>query len=74
MRGGIGYVVMMVLNPIIILFYQNCSVVPSASTRAIASEKTSVTKAQRGPASISVASSNLKDCPSQFSACPQNLE
>lgn len=31
MRGGLSYVIMLVVNPIIILFYQNCSVIPSDS-------------------------------------------
>lgn len=46
-RGGFSFVAMLVINPIVILFYQNCSMTPvshaqnspPASIRQIASEK-----------------------------------
>lgn len=34
MKGGLSFVTLMVLNPIIILFYQNCSVVPASRAEA----------------------------------------
>lgn len=45
-RGGFSFVAMLVINPIVILFYQNCSMTPvshannkpPASIRQIASE------------------------------------
>lgn len=52
MRGSVSYVTMMVLNPIIILFYQNCSVVPSE--RAMAQENAPV-YSSRAPASVDAA-------------------
>lgn len=37
-RGGFSFVAMLVINPIVILFYQNCSMVPtSLSSRSVAS-------------------------------------
>lgn len=49
-RGGFSFVAMLVINPIVILFYQNCSMTPIShaqnqnppSVRQIASEKSSV--------------------------------
>ncbi|MBX2987717.1 MAG: hypothetical protein KF802_07445 [Bdellovibrionaceae bacterium] len=49
MRGGLSYVTMMVLNPIIILFYQNCSVLPAQ--KAMAQKPAAVHAAERAPAS-----------------------
>lgn len=49
MRGGISYVTLMVLNPIIILFYQNCSFLPSE--RALA-DRPGHHLTTRAPASV----------------------
>lgn len=72
MRGGISYVALMVLNPIIILFYQNCSVLPTE--RAMAQRPPTVEQSvnSRAPASIKVES--LKNCDSANLACPKPLE
>ncbi len=68
MRGGISYVTLMVLNPIIILFYQNCSVLPAE--RAMAHQKpVSHVSSSRAPASIKVES--LKNCGADHGACPK---
>lgn len=48
MRGGIGYVTMMVLNPVIILFYQNCSVIPTE--HSVAHAKPVASASVRAPA------------------------
>jgi hypothetical protein len=78
MRGGLGYAVMMVLNPIIILFYQNCSFVPQTADRAIAKRPAPVattqvvTKAQRTPASADIAA-NTKECQGRAD-CPTRSE
>lgn len=47
MRGGISFVALLVVNPVIILFYQNCSMVPSHMAVANAGSKVS----ERAPAS-----------------------
>lgn len=64
MRGGLSYVTMLVVNPIIILFYQNCSVIPSDSLARM-----------RSPMSVAhaegVAPSPLKACVSYKTACPE---
>ncbi len=71
MRGGISYVALMVLNPIIILFYQNCSVLPAE--RAMAHHPSVIQQnSQRAPASLKVES--LKNCDGARLACPQPLE
>lgn len=54
-KGSFSFVAMLVINPVIILFYQNCSMTPQSfaksqviQTRAIASESGPI-KAQVGP-------------------------
>lgn len=69
MRGGISYVTLMVLNPIIILFYQNCSFVPSE--RAMAHQNNLHQAAKRVPASLSTKSGPPAACLAEFSSCPQ---
>ena len=45
-RGGFSFMAMLVINPIVILFYQNCSMVPtSQAARSVAS----VSEAQSVP-------------------------
>ena len=34
-RGGTSFAIFLVLNPILILFYQNCSVVPNKANASI---------------------------------------
>ena len=71
MRGGISYVALMVLNPIIILFYQNCSVLPAE--RAMAQRPPTIEQSSnRAPASIKVES--LRNCDSANLTCPQPLQ
>lgn len=70
MRGGISYVALMVINPIIILFYQNCSVLPPE--RAVAKHPEFRQSPERAPASLKVES--LKNCDSANFACPKPLE
>lgn len=69
MRGGISYVTLMVLNPIIILFYQNCSVIPAE--RAMAQKPVSY-QTQRAPASVPM--NGLKDCAAHLKSCPVPVE
>ncbi len=71
MRGGISYVTLMVLNPIIILFYQNCSVLPAE--RAMAQRPTVEQSASRAPASVSHPQ-GLKSCLQDKTNCPKPLE
>lgn len=69
MRGSVSYVTMMVLNPIIILFYQNCSVVPTE--RAVAQETLSPpTRSSRAPASLNQAKGpGVAACNGHLAAC-----
>jgi hypothetical protein len=79
MRGRVSYVTLMVLNPIIILFYQNCSVIPASASRAQAGPP--AVEFTRGPASLGapiVASSSPAafaiSCDQRLAPCPENLE
>lgn len=77
MRGSVSYVTMMVLNPIIILFYQNCSVVPVDRAMAQEPAKPAV-KAERAPAEASIwqiknnKASNSQRC-TEGGSCDQAL-
>ena len=66
-RGGFSFVAMLVINPIVILFYQNCSMAPishakntpqPAITRQVASEAKPVL-------------ADVKSCNSEKVTCPQ---
>lgn len=62
LRGGYSFVAMLVINPVIILFYQNCSMAPvsyaskqdmappPAISRSVASEASEVTPSKCDPA------------------------
>lgn len=79
MRGRVSYVTLMVLNPIIILFYQNCSVVPASASRAQA-HSPPVAEFSRAPASVgssmlAVSAPSLgTSCDQRLAPCPENLE
>lgn len=77
-RGGFSFVALLVINPVAILLYQNCSILPVthselasrelvAQKRAISSvatpEKVDLNK-------IKVASPSLADCNSNQENCP----
>lgn len=64
MRGGLSYVTMLVVNPIIILFYQNCSVIPS-DTLAKMRTPVAVAHAESG------AQSPLKSCIPYKAVCAE---
>lgn len=63
-RGGFSFVAMLVINPIVILFYQNCSMAPtSQAARSVAS----VSEAKIVPIKKEVKTSCIDDkalCPS----------
>lgn len=68
-KGSFSFVAMLVINPVIILFYQNCSMTPQShaksqivQTRAIASESAPV-KASVAPAK--------KACPQKKAPCAE---
>lgn len=74
MRGRVSYVTLMVLNPFIILLYQNCSVVPGTSARAHASSPPAVSST-RAPASIeSMAKPAMTNGCARLASCPENLQ
>lgn len=77
MRGEISYVTLMVLNPVIILFYQNCSVF--SAERAMAHKADPPAISSRAPASVQSQGNlpgnlSLKLCPTDLTNCPQQLE
>lgn len=69
-KGGFSFVAMLVINPIVILFYQNCSMAPvslaenkrppAVMTRSIASEQKPV-----------LATIKKDDCRESKKACPR---
>lgn len=68
-KGSFSFVAMLVINPVIILFYQNCSMTPQSyaktqvvQTRAIASE---------GVATKAVGPAAKKVCPQKKSPCAE---
>lgn len=74
MRGRVSYVTLMVLNPFIILLYQNCSVVPGVSYRAHASSPPAI-NSSRAPASIESSSQkSLTNSCQRLAPCPENLQ
>lgn len=69
-RGSFSFVAMLVVNPIVILFYQNCSMtpisyaknttpVPAVQSRNVASEAKPVVAGFEKPACVE----NKKECP-----------
>lgn len=74
MRGRVGYVTLMVLNPILIILYQNFSVVPASAARAQAAQTQVSSRAPASlPATLSAGASS-EDCDLRFRACPQPMD
>ncbi len=73
-RGGFSFIAMVVINPIVILFYQNCSMTPISHAnvtqpKASISEVVAVKSKSRA-----VASTSEVTCPDSKTPCPNLKE
>ncbi len=67
-RGGFSFVAMLVINPIVILFYQNCSMSPiSHASRENPAREISSVKPETAPTEA-----NKNFCDSNRSHCPES--
>ena len=72
MRGGISFVALLVVNPVIILFYQNCSVLPPEM--AVAQQK-KPTLSERAPASVGpVKVESVGVCSQKGASCLERIQ
>lgn len=69
-RGTFSFVTMLVINPVVILFYQNCSMVPSS----VASQPPVIREVASVKADTAVAKEEVKTppkaCQNEKGACP----
>jgi hypothetical protein len=74
-KGGFSFVAMLVINPIVILFYQNCSMSPISQAKELNSAQNSPTVVERSIASEEKdqrVSTLSYVCSGQKSQCAQN--
>jgi len=77
-KGGFSFVALLVINPVIILLYQNCSLLPAAQSQLAAKElmpqkrvissvgtpeKVDLTKIRASNPSLSECKGNVEVCP-----------
>lgn len=71
MRGMLSYAMMLIVNPILILFYQNCSVIPKAPENLASPPALS----DRAPASAPSAAPHVSgSCSAEDGRCAMNVE
>lgn len=62
MRGSIGFAIMLVVNPFLILFFQNCSMGPMGAQAEYHKPVSAILAAQRSPAMANETASHEPAC------------
>lgn len=68
-RGSFSFVAMLVINPIVILFYQNCSVAPISYAKNTNSPKPAITRYVASEAKPTVADVKKPTCTENKKNC-----
>ena len=78
-RGGFSFVALLVINPIVILLFQNCALIPETQSEAVAKsmilQKRSISSAEKAQVidlipTSKQAKSGLQDCLRNRQNCP----
>lgn len=70
-RGSFSFVAMLVINPVVILFYQNCSMTPVSHASNAPAKPAAIERQVASTAKAEVIDLKDSQCPSEKKECPR---